>query len=196
MRITPSILAAALALLAGCRGSDRDVVPADAPGAVAASPGDVLPIGSSGWNEANILGFIRASSGVLAGDGEAAEHRAQSAAVKQFGERLAREQRALFSRADSLARRLDVDPMRPEGSGFIDEHEQTMRELQGASGADFERRYLEHVTDALERALEQMDGVSNSGRAPLVVGLLNEARTTLRAELDAARRLRDDPGRR
>ena len=183
MRVVLGIVATTL-VAAGCGRSDRAK---DSPEFVVESPGGVA---TAGWSSTAVLGYIRAAGGVLAGDGDAAAQRAQDTLLREFGQRLTREQRALSARADSLAGALGMDVSRPSDSEFLETHERAARDLQGLSGAEFDRRFLDHVTEALGRAAARLDDAATTGGSGPAAELLQEARTTTRRELDDAQRLR------
>jgi predicted outer membrane protein len=129
---------------------------------------------------------------VLAGDGKTAERRAQDTALAAFAERLAKEQRDLSVRADSIVRALGFGLARPSGgSEFLDTHERAARDLRQLSGTEFDRRFLEHVTEALGRAVAMLDEAATTGGNGPVAKLLQDARTKTRRQLEDATRLRD-----
>lgn len=169
---------------AACGGSGREEA---SPEFVAESSGGVAE--TSTWDDATALGFVRGAASVLAGDGEAAERRAAGDSVKVFAKRLATEQRDLAFRADSLAHIFGIQPSRPPAADFLDAHERAARDLQALTGEEFEQRFLEHVTEALEQAATRIDQAPVSGNRSVTL-LLDATRRVMRGELEAARRLR------
>ncbi|MFL5594272.1 MAG: DUF4142 domain-containing protein [Gemmatimonadaceae bacterium] len=79
--------------------------------------------------------------------GTLAASKAQSPAVRDFGEMLARDHRNVREQGRSLAKSLKVTPTPPSDFALAKAHADAMRNLRGLSGPAFDRAFLQHEVD-------------------------------------------------
>lgn len=157
-------LALALAVTA-CAGDDARETPASNPNTAR----DASAVGTSG-------------TGTLAGDrefieehvamgesevalGQLAAQKGTHAEVKRFGELMVREHRAAGQELKQIHARLPVDDRRAAGTDARDEHKDALDELQGLSGREFDRKYMDLMVEHHEEAVNDLERKAENGSA-------------------------------
>jgi putative membrane protein len=69
------------------------------------------------------------------------------------------------------------------------EHQAMINDLRGASGEEFDQRYLDQQTRAHQEALDELEDHARDGAAPAFKALAAKTATTVREHLDRARNL-------
>ena len=128
-----------------------------------------------------VRSLVQANLGEIAA-GRLAATKAQSRAVRQYGERMAREHRQLQAEASEL-RSADGVPL-PASHDFAE-----MRKLDRLSGAEFDRAYIELTVQRHADTLRLLERAASRAADPALRTHAERAIPTLRKHLASAHRL-------
>jgi putative membrane protein len=171
------------AALLGCAGSDTDD---DAVVEDTGAAGTAAPAAPS---DAEIAHIVVTANTIDIDAGRLAGEKGENAEVKAFGERMVTDHTAVNEQASQLAGRLNLTPADNGTSQSLQSSAtQTMSDLQGRSGADFDRAYIEHEVAYHQQVLDAIDNtlIPNAQNAELKA-LLEQTRPAIAAHLDMAR---------
>src|SRR5262245_29688372 len=115
--------------------------------------------------------------------GKLAQQRSVNAAIKKFGERLARDHAKMSEELSALARKKGVTLTKDLDS----ESQQKVDELAKMSGAEFDRSFSKAMISGHEAAIEKFQSEVKSGRDPDVKSWAQKRVATLREHLEMAR---------
>jgi putative membrane protein len=188
LRVSLAMFTLAAALTA-CAKSDTPA--ADTTTAAAAAPDTVKPAAAAApaINDAQIAHIAVTANAIDSTAGELARKKASSKAVKSFAETMVNDHMGVNKQAVALATKLNVTPQDNDVSNQLKAgSDQNIANLQGLSGAAFDKAYIDHevayhqaVLDALDKTL-----VPSTQNAELKV-LLVKARPAFVAHLDRAK---------
>jgi len=119
------------------------------------------------------------------------ETRAQSPEVQAFARTMITDHTAVNEQAGALAQRLGVTPQANEVSSSLQSDAEAARSrLEGLSGTEFDRAYIDREVEYHQAVLDALDNtlIPNASNAELR-GLLEDVRPAIQAHLDHARSL-------
>jgi putative membrane protein len=159
-------LTATALLLAACSGpkadqaADRNAADSTM-AAMAPAPQSAAPAPAPAVSDAQIAAIVVAANQVDIDAGKLAESKATNAKVKAFGRQMVADHAGVNKAATALVTKLKVTPEANETSRSLTAGgEQNRSSLQGKSGADFDRAYIDNevtyhqsVIDALDKTL-------------------------------------------
>ena len=184
------------------RGADS---PAAAPETAAAASTGAAGTGaagagaaSAGLSDPQIAHVAVTANSIDSATGELARTKAQNAQVKEFARTMIRDHGAVNKKAVDLAQRLKVTPQDNDVSRQLQQGAGDARtNLQGKSGAEFDRAYIDRevqyhqaVLDALDQTL--IPGAQNAD----LKALLQQVRPNIAAHLERARGIQGKLGAR
>jgi putative membrane protein len=115
---------------------------------------------SAKLDDATIVAIFDAANTYDMETGQLAVSHSRRAAVREFGQMLVRDHRAVRSQGRELARSLKVKPTPPRNFALARAHTDAMRRLRPLRGTSFDRAFLRHeinfhnaVIDAVTRTL-------------------------------------------
>ena len=127
-----------------------------------------------GPDDPTIVAIFDAANTADMETGALAAERAQTPAVREFGQMLARDHQTVRQQGRDLAAKLKVTPTPPADRSAADAHAKAMTTLRGKSGLEFDRAFLEHevayhtaVSDAIKTTL--LPAIDNAELRALVV---------------------------
>ncbi len=128
---------------------------------------------------------IDIDAGRLAGD------KATNEQVKQFAQRMITDHTAVNEQASALAQRLNVTPADNATSQSLKTSaDQAMQSLQGKSGAEFDRAYIDHEVTYHQQVLDAIDNtLIPSAQNAELKALLEQTRPAIAAHLEMARQI-------
>lgn len=146
---------------------------------------------ASGPSDAEIAAIVVAANAVDADIGDLAAARAASADVRQFGQTMATDHRAVNQAAGELVARLQVTPVENAVSRKLRADGATVKaELNTKTGAEFDRAYLTHEVAYHKAVIDAVDQVliPNADNAELKQTIVS-VRPALVAHLEHAEKL-------
>jgi putative membrane protein len=191
-----ALLAPALVVAACKKDSDADagaadttaVAPAATDTAAAATPA-AAPAGTV--SDAQIAAIVLAANTVDSTGGEMAQQKATNADVKKFGQTMVTDHGGVNKQAVALAGRLSLTPEEnPTSTQLKQGGQQSAAQLNGLSGAAFDRAYIDHEVEYHQTVLDALDQtlIPNAQNAELKA-LLQQVRPAVAAHLDMAKGL-------
>ena len=174
-----------LAAAMGCAGSDAEdeAVVEDTGAASATTPG--AP------SDAEIAHIVVTANTIDIEAGRLAGEKGENAEVVAFGARMVTDHTAVNDQATQLAGRLNLTPADNGTSQSLKTAaDQAMLTLRGASGANFDRAYIDHEVAYHQQVLDAIDStlLPNAQNADLRA-LLEQTRPAIASHLDMARRI-------
>lgn len=193
-----ALLAPALVVAACKKDSDTDDVVTDttavAPAAVAPAPAptDTTPAAPAGAvSDAQIAAIVLAANTVDSTAGALAQQKGTNNEVKQFGQTMMTDHGGVNQKAVALAGRLNLTPEENATSRQLTQGgEQSRAQLNGLSGAAFDRAYIDHEVEYHQTVLDAIDKtlIPNAQNAELKA-LLEQTRPAVAAHLDMAKNI-------
>ena len=201
-RSTPETRALALALavpallLAACAkegGEDDAAATADTAATVAApSPPPTSPEAATATvTDPQIAAIVVAANAVDSTAGELAKTKGTSQEVKDFGNMMVTDHSGVNQQAVALVTRLGVTPeQNPTSQSLTQGGEQNVQQLQGLSGAEFDRAYIDNEVQYHQTVLDAIDQtLIPSAQNAELKSLLQTVRPAVQAHLDRARQI-------
>jgi putative membrane protein len=142
-------------------------------------------------NDAQIAAIVLAANAVDSIAGELAQQKGTNAAVKQFGQTMVTDHGGVNKQAVALAGRLNLTPEEnPTSRQLTQGGEQSRAQLNGLSGAAFDRAYVDHEVEYHQTVLDALDQtlIPNAQNAELKA-LLQQTRPAVAAHLEMAKNL-------
>jgi putative membrane protein len=205
--MTRSTRTLALALLgpvlvvAACKkDSDADAGAADTTAVAAPAPAPAptdttaaaAPASASGAvSDAQIAAIVLAANTVDSTAGVLAQQKGTNADVKKFGQTMVTDHGGVNKQAVALAGRLNLTPeQNPTSVQLTQGGQQSAAQLNGLSGAAFDRAYIDHEVEYHQTVLDAIDQtlIPNAQNADLKA-LLQQVRPAVAAHLDMAKGL-------
>lgn len=179
-----------IALVVMACGRDREASTADT---AAAAPSAAAP---AALNDAQIAHVAVTANAIDSAMGALAAGKTQNAQVRDFAQTMIRDHTAVNQQAVALAQRLNVTPADNDVSRQLQQGaEQARTNLQGRSGADFDRAYMDREVEYHQAVLNALDqtlipGAQNAD----LKGLLQQVRPNIAQHLERARQTRQALG--
>ena len=190
-----ALLAPALVLVA-CKkdgdtdtggGTDTTAVVSPPPPPPAAAPSAAPANGAV--SDAQIAAIVLAANTVDSTGGVVAQQKGTNAEVKQFGQTMVADHGGVNKQAVALAGRLNLTPEEnPTSTQLKQGGEQSAAQLNGLSGAAFDRAYIDHEVEYHQTVLDALDQtlIPNAQNAELKA-LLTQTRPAVAAHLEMAK---------
>jgi putative membrane protein len=163
-----------LSALVGCSMLDREGAPSAAGGASAASSSD----------ESFMRDISQANLAEIA-TGNLAVRKAQSPAVKQFGQHMISEHSTLETQGGALAQAKGVKP--PTAPDL--RHQAAMAKLEAVSGDAFDRDYMQQMVKDHTETLRLLQDTAAKAQDPQLRNLAQQAIPHVQQHLEMAQRL-------
>jgi len=184
--------------LGGCKRSDdgRTDTAAATSGmaadtaAAAAAP---APAGG-GMTDANIAAVLDAANESDSTFGALAVRKGRSADVKQFGRLMMGEHHALRQQGQELVRKLNVTPQPPASFDLPAKQQEAMKDLEGKSGADFDKAYIDHEVEYHQQVLETAQNALGQAQNQELKDLIQKAAPVIQKHLDRAKEIQTKLG--
>jgi putative membrane protein len=185
-----TLSAAALLLMAcGTKNDAADRAAADSTmGAMAPAPAATTPAPAAGPTDPQIAAIVVAANNVDIEAGKLAESKASNAKVKAFGKQMVTDHSAVNKQATALVTKLAVTPEENETSRSLTSGgEQNRSSLQGKTGKDFDKAYIDNEVAYHQQVLDAIDKtlIPNAQNAELKT-LLTQTRPAIAAHLKMA----------
>ena len=185
-------------LAAACStGSDTSDSAGTDTGTPGISPSVQAPAATS-LNDAEIAHIVVTANSIDSAAGVVAKEKGQSQAVKDFAQTMIRDHGGVNQQATALAAKLGVTPEDNATSQLLKAGaDQSAATLQGTSGANFDRAYIDREVAFHESVLDALDKMllPNTQNAELKA-LMVKSRPAFVAHRDHARRLQVSLGAR
>jgi len=140
-------------------------------------------------SDANVLSVLNT---IDRSEVEAARLAQQKASpeVRAFATRMIDEHQAKTQETRELGQRMDVSPDKPALAKTLEKtHRETMEELQGKSGRDFDQAYIEYQITMHEQAVDLVQETADEVKNSRLQQHLRRTRPDLERHLSAARAL-------
>jgi putative membrane protein len=193
-----ALLGPALVVTACKKDSDDNAGGATDTTAVAAAPApppaptDTTAAAPSGTvSDAQIAAIVLAANTVDSTAGALAQQKGTNADVKKFGQTMVTDHGGVNKQAVALAGRLNLKPEEnPTSTQLTQGGEHSHTQLNGLSGAAFDRAYIDHEVEYHQTVLDALDKtlIPNAQNADLKA-LLQQTRPAVAAHLDMAKSL-------
>lgn len=190
-------VAAALALAAACGDSEAGEQPStDAAAPPAATTAPAASAAAPAVTDPQIAAIVVAANQVDIDAGELARGKAADPRVKEFAERMVTDHTGVNQAASDLVGRLGVTPEPGPTSQQLTQDGQAKRaELEGQSGAAFDRAYIANEVAYHQAVLDAIDQtLIPSAQNAELKALLQQTRPAVEAHLQHARQLQSSLG--
>ena len=147
-------------------------------------------------NDAQIASIVVTANQVDIDAGKLAAERAASSEVKAFGQLMVTDHSGVNKAASDLVTKLGVTPEEsPTSQQLRQGGEQNRSNLQGLSGAEFDRAYIAHEVQYHQAVLDAIDNtlIPNAQNAELKA-LLQQTRPAVEAHLQHAKQIQGSLG--
>ena len=187
----PALLLAAACAKGG--GEDDAAAPADTNAAVSAPlPPPTSPEAATATvTDPQIAAIVVAANAVDSAAGELARTKGSNQQVKDFANMMVTDHAGVNRQAVDLVTRLGVTPeQNPTSQSLTQGGEQNVQRLQGLSGAEFDRAYIDHEVQYHQTVLDAIDQtLIPSAQNAELKSLLQTVRPAVQAHLDRARQI-------
>jgi putative membrane protein len=210
LRRSGILLAAAAAALTACKGREHygsrsDTTAATSTGAVTAGAGDTSAARANaganagaraggGMTDANIAAVLDAANESDSAFGALAVRKGRSTDVKNFGRLMMGEHHALRLQGQQLVKRLNVTPQPPANFDLPNKQRDAMNDLQGKSGADFDKAYIDHEVDYHKQVLQTAQQALDQAQNAELKDLIRRAAPVIQKHLDRAEQIQKKLG--
>jgi len=189
--LAPALLVAACKKDSDANGGATDTTAVAAP-APPPAPTDTTAAAPSGTvSDAQIAAIVLAANTVDSTAGALAQQKGTNADVKKFGQTMVTDHGGVNKQAVALAGRLNLKPEEnPTSTQLTQGGEQSRTQLNGLSGAAFDRAYIDHEVEYHQTVLDAIDKtlIPNAQNADLKA-LLQQTRPAVAAHLEMAKGL-------
>jgi len=115
--------------------------------------------------------------------GKLAQQKASSEEVKKFAEHMVQDHGKLLQEQQSMAKAKGVSlPKEPKK-----EHQSALKKLQGASGSEFDRMYMEQMVKDHEKTLKTLQEAATSAKDPELKQAAEKAAPSVQKHLEMAK---------
>ena len=197
MKTTALLLIMTTALAACGGGDDQEQVAGGSMVDTATAPAATQPGAAGGTvTDPQIAAIVVAANEVDVAAGELARSKATDPQVKQFAERMVTDHTGVNQQATELVQRLGVTPeQNPTSQQLRQGGEQARSRLQGLTGAEFDRAYIEHEVAYHQQVLDAIDStLIPNAQNPELRALLEQVRPAIEAHLQLAQQIQGSLG--
>ena len=117
--------------------------------------------------------------------GKLAEQKAASDDVKRFGMHMVDDHGRMLDQGEKIAKSKNVQPR----SGPDNKHQASQKKLEGLSGEQFDRAFMQQMVKHHEQALKLVNQAAQSARDPELKAMAKEAAPEVQKHLKMAREL-------
>lgn len=186
LRLT-ALAVAALGIFACSRkaADGSDTAASSAGGADTSAPGASTTPGT--WTDANIFALLDEANMGDSAAGALAATKGTSAALRDFGRRMARDHHALRVQGEALAKRMKITPIPPDEDNLVADAQKNLDNLNAtAKGKDFDKAYIDSEVEAHKRVLELVTKAMEEAESTELKNLIQKAAPVIRGHLDLA----------
>ncbi|MDX7953453.1 DUF4142 domain-containing protein [Lichenihabitans sp. Uapishka_5] len=120
-------------------------------------------------------------------EGKMAQKMGSTAAVRKFGAKMVRDHMKTTAALEKAVKKAGMTP--PPPPPLRADQEQMVSQLQGMSGADFDKAYLIQQVQSHQEALELQSGYAKTGETPAVKAAAKSAVPIVRMHLQMAQKM-------
>ena len=187
----------ALAALTACGGQETEQSAGAAETGAAPAAAPAAPAASGAVTDPQIADIVVAANELDIRGGEMAQSKAASPQVKEFAQRMITDHTGVNKAATDLVTRLGVTPEpNPLSQQIRQEGEQNQSRLQGLTGAEFDRAYIDSEVNYHEALLDVINNmlIPAAQNAELKT-LLQQTVPAVEAHLQHAKQLQSSLGK-
>ncbi len=191
MKKTALFLAVMVTLTACKKDEAGEYAASDTTAAAATVPADTTTASATALTDAQIAAIVVAANDVDVKVGEQAKSKATDQKVKDFGQRMITDHTAVNKQATDLVTKLNVTPEEnPTSQALRQAGEQTVAQLQGLSGAAYDKAYIDHEVQYHQQVIDAVDQqlLPNAQNAELKT-LIEQVRPALEGHLEMAKQI-------
>jgi putative membrane protein len=192
MKKTALFLAVMVTLTACKKDESGEYAASDTTAAATATmPADTTTTSAAALTDAQIAAIVVAANDVDVKVGEQAKSKAADQKVKDFGQRMITDHTAVNKQATDLVTKLNVTPEEnPTSQALRQGGEQTLAQLQGLTGAAYDKAYIDHEVQFHQQVIDAVDQqlIPNAQNAELKT-LLEQVRPALQGHLEMAKQI-------
>ena len=186
-----ALLAPALVLVACKKEADTEAAAGTDTAATVTPPPPPESASGGTVSDAQIAAIVLAANTVDSTGGAIAQQKGTNPEVKRFGQTMVTDHGGVNKQAVALAGRLNLTPEEnPTSTQLKQGGEQSAAQLNGLSGAAFDRAYIDHEVEYHQTVLDALDQtlIPNAQNAELKA-LLQQTRPAVAAHLQMAKSL-------
>jgi putative membrane protein len=190
MKRTARFLAVVVTVSACKKDEAGDTMAMDTMATTTMPAADTAPAAPA-LNDAQIAAIVVAANSADVKVGEQAKTMATNQQVKDFAQRMITDHTAVNKQATDLATKLSLTPEEnPTSQSLAQGGDQTVSQLQGLSGAAYDKAYIDHEVQYHQQVLDALDQqlLPNTQNAELKA-LLEQSRPAFVAHLDMAKQI-------
>jgi putative membrane protein len=190
MKRTAMFLAVVVTVSACKKDEASDTMAMDTMATTTMPAADTAPAAPA-LNDAQIAAIVVAANSADVKVGEQAKTMATNQQVKDFAQRMITDHTAVNKQATDLATKLSLTPEEnPTSQSLAQGGDQTVSQLQGLSGAAYDKAYIDHEVQYHQQVLDALDQqlLPNTQNAELKA-LLEQSRPAFVAHLDMAKQI-------
>jgi putative membrane protein len=191
MKKTALFLAVMVTLTACKKDESGEYAASDTTAAATTSTMEADTTPASALTDAQIAAIVVAANDVDVKVGEQAKSKAADQKVKDFGQRMITDHTAVNKQATDLVTKLNVTPEEnPTSQALRQGGEQTLAQLQGLTGAAYDKAYIDHEVQFHQQVIDAVDQqlIPNAQNAELKT-LLEQVRPALEGHLEMAKQI-------
>ncbi|HEX5545009.1 MAG TPA: DUF4142 domain-containing protein [Nitrospira sp.] len=144
-------------------------------------------------SNSEILGVLDTINRSEIDAGKLAKEKATAPEVRSFASRMVSEHERMMDDMSQLAQRMGVRPQKPALAFTLnDAHQDTMEELRGKSGSDFDQAYIEYQVKMHQQAVDLVKNAANEVDNFSLKKHLRETRPELYSHLDSAQSIQGE----
>lgn len=195
--------AAAIVALAACSKKDDDArtdtaggvrdsaAMATATDSTHAAMSDSANKANNGWSDARILAYTDAANAGEIQEGQLAEKKATSPAVKAFARQMVTDHKALMASAKSLTAATPPDTTFGDAKDLVNHSSDEIKNLTDkAAGADWDKAFLDSEIDGHQKVLDKLQDASKSTTNQSLRAALEKATGKVQEHLTKAQDLK------
>lgn len=150
---------------------------------------------SAPMNDAAIVSAVSASNAGEIAAGQIAQQQASNARVKTFARQMVTDHQAMQKQSDQLVTRANLTPQPGPAADSIDRANKAMvAAMQGVTGANFDRQYMESQVLAHQNTLAMLQSAAGMAQNAELKQLLTAAQPKVQAHLEQARQIQTAVG--
>jgi len=167
------------------------------------TPSDTSNTSASGMgmtgsmSDANLAAMLKAIDQHEVREGKMAEKKAKSSSVKKFARMMVRDHGQNEKQIAQVSKRIGLQPAENSDiTAMKDQAKSDVQALEGQSGQDFDRTYIDQMVKGHQQALQKIDQAisNNAGRSSELSSLLTKTRQTVANHLQEAQRIQSELG--
>jgi putative membrane protein len=148
-----------------------------------------------GMSDANLAAMIKTINDGEIKEAKIAEKHARNKKVKSYAKMMIKDHGANNQKVASVSKRLGLQPAQDQETASLEqETRENARTLEGQSGEDFDKAYMDQMVKDHTKALQKLDDAigNNAGRNEQLAELLKKTRQTVSHHLDEAKKVQSE----